>query len=156
MTKRYHLLCAVSGMGWAVIAYYMGGTWRGSAFWGGLVSAPLIGVVVGMIYRPAYRFPFFGRVAMSLLTLYLSAVLFGVAWGVTDAIQGLPGGVPRNTIEVVYQGVAATFFGVTATGFVVFLWPLAHLNHWFVGKFVGGHLPAGPPSSNSGSHVEEN
>ena len=52
MTKRYHLLCAVSGMGWAVVAYYMGGTWRGSAFWGGLVSAPLIGLlgtVIGII-----------------------------------------------------------------------------------------------------------
>jgi|GEM_PF-1903214 hypothetical protein len=29
---------------------------------------------------------------MSLLTLYLSAVLFGLAWGITDAIQGLLGG----------------------------------------------------------------
>ena len=50
-----------------------------------------------------------------------------VRWGITDAVQGLPGGASRNSIGVVYQDIIATLYGVTATGFVVFLWPLAHL-----------------------------
>ena len=156
MTRRYYLLCATSALVWAVIAYFIAGNFRGAAFWGGLVSAPIIGVMVGMIYRPVYRFPLAGRVAMSLLTLYLSALLFGLAWGITDAIQGLPGGAPRNNIGVVYQTIAATFYGVTATGFVVFLWPLAHLNHWLVGHLAGHHAPADPPVSRAGSLEQEN
>ncbi len=136
MTKRYLLLCAASGLGWAVIAYFISGTWRRSAFWGGVAASPFIGVIAGLIYHRGYRFPFPGRVAMSLLTLYLSASIFGLAWGITDAVQGLSGGASRNSIEVVYQAIFATFYGVTATGFVVFLWPLAHLNHWLVGRFA--------------------
>jgi hypothetical protein len=92
---------------------------------------------------------------MSLLTLYLSAVLFGLAWGITDAIQGLLGGALRGIIEVVYQAILATFYGVTASGFVVFLWPLAHLNHWLMGHLAGHHATAGPSSSRSGPPEQE-
>jgi len=49
--KRYVLLCAVSGMGWAVIAYFIAGRLGGAALWGGLVTAPLIGVIAGWVYR---------------------------------------------------------------------------------------------------------
>ncbi|MGE4615381.1 MAG: hypothetical protein AAEJ46_13685 [Planctomycetota bacterium] len=153
--KRYALLCAVSGMGWAVIAYFIAGRLGGAALWGGLVTAPLIGVIAGWVYRPVHHWRWPGRLAMSLLTLYLSALLFGLAWGITDALQGLPGGASRNSIGVVYQTIFATLYGVTATGFVVFLWPLAHLNHWLVGHLAGHHTAAGPPSSRSGSPEQE-
>lgn len=153
--KRYVLLCAVSGMGWAVIAYFIAGRLGGAALWGGLVTAPLIGVIAGRVYRPVHRWRWPGRLAMSLLTLYLSAVLFGLAWGITDALQGLPGGASRNSIEVVFQTIVATLYGVTATGFVVFLWPLAHLNHWLVGHLAGHDDVSGPPSRRSGSVDQE-
>ena len=142
--KRYALLCAVSGIGWAVIAYFIAGRLGGAALWGGLVTAPLVGVIAGWVYRPVHRWRWPGRLAMSLLTLYLSALLFGLAWGITDALQGLPGGASRSSIGVVYQTIFATLYGVTATGFVVFLWPLAHLNHWLVGHLAGHHAAAGP------------
>lgn len=156
MTRHYYLLCATSGLLWAVIAYLIADGWGGAAFWGGFASAPLIGVVAGKIYRPVYRFPFSRRVAMSLLSLYISSTLFGLAWGITDVIQGLPGGVERNLIEVVYEAIAATFYGVTATGFVAFLWPLAHLNHWLVGRCVGHHALAGLPTGRPESLEQEN
>ncbi len=153
--KRYVLLCAVSGMGWAVIAFIIAGGHGGAALWGGLVTAPLIGVIAGWVYRPVHQWRWPGRVAMSLLTLYLSALLFGLAWGITDALQGLPGGASRGSIEVVYQCVLSSLFGVTASGFVVFLWPLAHLNHWLVGHLAGHDDGSGLPSRRSGSVDQE-
>ena len=56
MTRRYYLLFAASEMVWAVIAYLITGGIRGAAFWGGLVSAPIVGIVAGMIYWPVYRY----------------------------------------------------------------------------------------------------
>jgi len=153
--KRYVLLCAVSGLGWAVIAYFIAGGFGPAGLSGGLVTAPLIGVSAGWVYRPVHRWRWPGRMAMSLVTLYLSVVLFGLAWGITDALQGLPGGAPRGSIEVVYQSILSSLYGVTATGFVVFLWPLAHLNHWLMGHFAGHHATAGPSSSRSGSPEQE-
>jgi len=144
--KRYALLCAVSGIGWAVIAYFIAGRFGGAGLWGGLVTAPLIGVIAGGVYRPAHRWRWPGRLAMSLLTLYLSALLFGLAWGITNSIQGLPGEEPRNSYDVVSQTIFATFYGVTATGFVAFLWPLVHLNHWLVGHLARHPAAGGPPS----------
>ncbi|MEC9476779.1 MAG: hypothetical protein VX764_07055 [Planctomycetota bacterium] len=134
--NRYFLLCVVSGLVWAVIADQIAPSWRGSAFRGGLLSTPLVGVVAGLVYLPAYRFAVAGRVMMSLLTLYLSTLLFGLAWGVTDALQELPGQAMRNSVEVVYQAIAASFYGVTMTGFVLLLWPLAFFNHWLVGRLA--------------------
>jgi len=147
MLSRYNLLCLASGGVWASIACLLGCGMGPPWIWGPIVVSPLIGVVAGAIYLPAYRFPIAGRLAMSLLTLYLSAALFGLAWGITDAVGAMgDAGGRRNTIEVVYQGLVGTFYGVTFTGFVVLLWPLAHLNHWFVGRFTGHPLTStGPP-----------
>jgi hypothetical protein len=69
-----------------------------------------------------------------VLSRHLSAALSGLAWGISDAARGLPGGA--STLGCVYQGLVATFDGVTFTRFVVFLWPLASLNHWFAGRFT--------------------
>ncbi|HIA28538.1 MAG TPA: hypothetical protein EYN79_10590 [Planctomycetes bacterium] len=137
---RYYLLCVASAGVWAVISYYIGEYWMSPQIWGGIAVSPLIGLVAGAVYRPAYRFPFSGRVAMSLFTFYLSVALFGIACGIFDALRELPDGSQRNTIPVIFQGLAGTFYGVTATGFVGFLWPLAHLNHWFVGRVARCHL----------------
>lgn len=57
-----------------------------------------------------------------------------------ETCRGKIKGLQRNTIPVIFQGLAGTFYGVTATGFVGFLWPLAHLNHWFVGRVARCHL----------------
>ena len=69
---------------------------------------------------------------MALLTLYIAAALFGLAAGVYDASRGIPNQIPE---AVIVQAVFATWWGVTFTGFVLFLWPLSYLNHWMLGRF---------------------
>lgn len=135
MKSRYYSLCAASGCAWAIIAWVIGQHLPGIV-WGGIVVAPLIGIAAGAIYRPAYGSHVVARVAMSLLTLYVSTALFGLAVGTFDAVRGLPGGGSRDTLEVISQGVFATLWGITFTGYVVVLWPLAYLNHRLVGRLA--------------------
>jgi len=143
--RRYYLLCAASAAVWAIIAYGLAGGGMGRGMWGGLVAAPLIGLVVGAIYNRAYRWSLAGRLAMSLLTLYVAVLGFGLACGVFDCLRGLPGGRPRDSFEVIYQGAWAALYAVTCTGFVALLWPLAQLNHWFVGRLAGRHRQSTRP-----------
>lgn len=137
MKSRYYSLCAASGGVWAAIAYVIGHQPlpRG-IIWGGIVVSPLIGLAVGAVYRPAYRSSATARVAMSLLTLYVAAALFGLAVGVFDAGQGVYGAGTRSSGEVICQGLVGTVWGLTFTGYVVILWPLAHLNHRLVGRLA--------------------
>lgn len=137
MGTRYYALCAASGGAWAIIAYVIGHQAMQRIIWGGMVVSPLIGLGVGALYRPAYRFPAAARFAMSLLTLYVAAALFGLASGLFDAARGLPGGARRITSAVILQDISGTLWGLTFTGYVAVLWPLAHLNHWFVGRLTG-------------------
>ena len=138
MEHRYYAVCAASSGVWAAIALAIGHqAMPRHIIWGGILVSPLIGLAAGAIYQPAYRLSGTARVAMSLFTLYVAAALFGLAAGLFDAIRGLPGGVARSPGEVIYQGIIGTLWGITFTGYVVILWPLAHLNHWLVGRFAG-------------------
>ena len=70
---------ALSGCGWAGIAYLVGHEWMGLTIWGGIMASPLIGVIIARAYLPAYKLPVFARVFVALVTLYLAAALFGLA-----------------------------------------------------------------------------
>ena len=89
--------------------------------WGGILASPLIGLVAGLLYLPAYRFPVVGRVLFALLTLYVSAAFFGLAVGLYDAARDIPGRIEQ---AVVLQAINATLWGVTFTGYVLILWPI--------------------------------
>ncbi len=56
VSARYYSLSAASGLIWGGIAYFLGGQWL-SAIWGGIIASPLIGLMVGLAYRPIYRLP---------------------------------------------------------------------------------------------------
>ena len=93
---------------------------------GGLVLSPLIGIVIGLIYLPAYRFSKWIQALCSLVTLYVAASLFGFAVGLFDAL----GLIPNRAIgEVILENVIVSILGITITGYVLVLWPLAFLNH---------------------------
>ena len=125
----------------AAIAYVIGHQpMPRSIIWGGIAVSPLIGLAVGALYRPANKLSGPARVTMSLFTLYVAAALFGLAAGLLDALLGLPGGKPRQVGEVIYQTIVGTLWGITFTGYVVILWPLAYFNH----RLVSRH--AGPPN----------
>jgi hypothetical protein len=89
-------------------------------------------LLVGLIYRPAYRLPKVVQVFVSLLTLYFAAALFGLAVGTYEALwRDVPN---RITSAVIMEGMWATLWGVTFTGCLVLLWPLAFFNHRLLGN----------------------
>jgi len=129
---RYYWLSIASGCAWAIIAYVLSFGAFGSNIIGGLVAAPLIGLLVSIIYRPAYKLSKVWQVFLSLGTLYLAVAMFGLAAGFYDAFwRGIPN---RGITEVIFQMVVAAIMGITITGFVVLLWPLAYFNHKLLGR----------------------
>lgn len=125
---------AISGCIWAAIAYFLASQWMGAIIAGGLLASPLIGIGVGLISRPTYYKSPLARVGMSLVTLYFAAAIFGMAAGINDAMRPIPDRLPG---EVVRQSVMAILWGLTSTGFFLFLWPLSFANHWLVGRISG-------------------
>ncbi len=126
---KYSWLSIFSGCVWAVVAYLLSFELFGSLIMGGLLAAPLIGLLVGTLYRPAYKFSHMGQTFLSLITLYLAAIAFSLAIGIYDVLWS---GVPdRHSGEVIMQPVLATLWGVTA--YIWILWPMAFLNHRLLG-----------------------
>lgn len=129
---KYYVLSVLSGCVWAGIALLLSFGAYGWLITGGIIAAPFIGLLIGILYRPAYKFSTFVQILGSLFTLYLAAALFGLAVGAGDWLwRDIPN---RMLDEVVLQAMLATLFGVTFTGYVVLLWPLAFLNHWLLSK----------------------
>ena len=148
---RYYFLCAVSGLTWGGIAYLLLAFLDSGALgwpialselllfpglWGGIAVSPLIGLLVGLIHRPTYGFPLILRVFLALVTLYAAVALFGLVVGAIEAaIENDPRVIKS---AVVIEWVLAALWGVTFTGYVLFLWPLAFANHWLLGRILKG------------------
>jgi hypothetical protein len=122
----YLALCALSGLVWAMIVYVLGRAAIGSDIWGGIVASPLIGVAVGLLFRRIRLFTRGWRVFLSLLSLYVGAVLFGLAMSVPDVARAHP---DQRPVALVVENIIGMLWGTTLTGYVLFLWPLAYLNH---------------------------
>ena len=125
--SRYYRLSALSGCAWAVVAYVISAEAWGPLIWGGLAASPVIGLLVGVIYRPAYGLKGRGQALASLLSLYLAVTLFGLAVGIHDLLWRSH--LPRLSAETVLQAVLAGLWGVTFTGYFLPLWLLAIYNH---------------------------
>ena len=97
------------------------------------MASPLIGLIVGLIYRPAYKLSTSKGVWLSLVTLYVALTLFGLAIALFDLAFGNP---VRGHLEGILQTILAVWWGATLTGYVVILWPLAYLNHWLLGSML--------------------
>ncbi len=138
MSSRFLLLCLASGCVWGAIGYWLGHHWMSPFIWGAVVASPLIGVCVGLAYRPACGASLTRRILLSLATLYAAAILFGFAAGVSDVLRFIPTGSNgrfRNIPEVIFQGVVGTLWGLTFTGYFLVLWPLSFINHALVCHF---------------------
>jgi hypothetical protein len=134
----------ISGCVWGGIAYLLGGP-LDRLVWGGIVVSPLIGLAVGRAaacLRPSSN-PAklgsrlgskLGRAFVSLAGLYIAASLFGLAVGVYDLATG--DSEHRIASAVVIQSVLGVLWGVTFTGYVVILWPLAYLNHTLLWRLL--------------------
>jgi len=103
---------------------------------GGIVAAPLIGLLVGYIAR---RFSFLSRrqqIWVALLDLYLATYLFLLATGAGQVANDL---IVRGRVEelrraIVVDPFLGTLLGLTYTGFVLVLFPLSYFNHLLIGK----------------------
>jgi hypothetical protein len=125
---RYYWLSLLSGCVWAAIALILASGAFGELIVGGLIAAPFIGLLVGLLYRPAYRLPKAAQAFGALLTLYLAVALFGLAVGAFDALwRDIPD--RTGTGEVILQAMLAALWGVTFSGYVLLLWPLSFFNH---------------------------
>ena len=73
---------------------------------------------------------------VALVTLYGTAVLFGLVIGVVEeVIETSPNHVKGASI---IEWVLVTLYGLTFTGYFLVLWPLAFLNHWLLGRVWKG------------------
>ncbi|HEY7682162.1 MAG TPA: hypothetical protein VH879_05930 [Gemmatimonadales bacterium] len=131
MAKRTRLaLCScIAGALWGCLAYLLGARAFGQAIWGGVLASPLIGVTVGHLLHSSFADGTGRRrILWSLVSLYLAAVLFGTSVGVYELV--LRRSSASSPTAVVIESIAAVLWGVTLTGFLLFLWPLAYLTHW--------------------------
>jgi hypothetical protein len=131
MTPMRVLYCAVLGMAWGGIALLLGARAFGQELWGGVLASPLIGVAVGALTQRAFeRHEGMRRKLIALGSLYAAGSLFGVALGLTASLTRAAGGLDIATR--VMENVLAVWWGLTMTGFVLALWPMAFATHWFL------------------------
>ncbi len=128
-----------AGVLWGLVAWGLAGRVYGRpGLWGGLVAAPMIGIAVAAVLQARFENTAgWRRWILALGSLYLGATLFALAVGLTDALSG---SASRNRLDVVVEAVIGTWWGVTLTGFVIALWPLAYLTH-IVLEWVDGLSP---------------
>jgi hypothetical protein len=129
LSARTAKLSALSGCGWGLVAYSIGHAALGRSIWGGIIAAPLIGVVIGRLSRPIGARSRSYQIAAALFDLYLAATCFAVAMAVFDLVWG-----PRNVtfFAALTGSVLAVLWGVTFTGYFLVLWPLSVFNHRLV------------------------
>ena len=117
----------LAGALWGLVAWGLVRQVYGEAIWGGLVVAPLLGVAVGALLQRRFEGAIgWARWLVALGSLYLGATMFALAVGITDALAG---SAARRPLEVVAQSVVGTWWGVTLTGFLLALWPMAYGTH---------------------------
>jgi hypothetical protein len=102
--------------------------------WGGIAVSPLIGALMGLLSIRFHTRTIPGQAVLALSSLYVAAALFGLAVGATDLAFGTNSepGWHRIPSAVVLQSVVGLLWGLTFSGDVLFLWPLAWANHRIV------------------------
>jgi hypothetical protein len=115
---------ALLGTCWGLLAALLGGRAIGPPIIYGVFASPLIGVAIGRWLHPRFaRTSGVYRALIAFASLYLGAVMFGVAVGVGELVTSRG----AESAEVLWQGVAAVLYGTSL--FVIALWPLAYLTH---------------------------
>jgi hypothetical protein len=122
-------LSALSGCGWGLVAYFIGHAAFGHGIWGGIIAAPLIGVLIGHVSQSIEAKSRRVQIVASLLDLYLAAMCFAVAASVFDFLWG-PRQMPFPT--VLMRDILGVLWGLTFTGYFLVLWPLSFFNHRLV------------------------
>lgn len=150
LSARTAKLSALSGCGWGLVAYSIGHAALGRSIWGGIIAAPLIGVVIGGLSRPIGARSRNYQIAAALFDVYLAATCFGVAMAVFDLVWG-----PRNAtfFASLTGSVLAVLWGLTFTGYFLVLWPLSVFNHRLVWRADAARYVAPPQVSITATRI---
>jgi hypothetical protein len=122
MPARLYLFGFLAGSAWGAVAYGLGSRVIGPDVWAGVLAAPFIGMIVSRAMHPTFsRTGGWHRRLSALASLYAGATLFGVA-------SGLAGFVRQGDWDnLILIGLVP--WGITITGYVIALWPLAYGTH---------------------------
>lgn len=121
----------VTGALWGAFAALLGGRAFKDLLWPAMLASPLIGLAVGALTQERFESAGgWGRAWIALGSVYLGATLFGFVMGSSALVTGGAGlgGWP----EVLLGPIVAVWWGVTLTGFLLFLWPMAYATHWLL------------------------
>jgi hypothetical protein len=134
MKKQTTFISLISGGVWGLIALFLG--FLGIEFiWIGVVISPLIGFLMGWLARRFASTSLLIQILYSLLALYVATGLFGVSVGVYTGFVHPP--LSARIIEL----TLCTWWGITFTGYLLFLWPLAYANHRLIWDKYLTHQP---------------
>ncbi|HTF57054.1 MAG TPA: hypothetical protein VK661_07460 [Planctomycetota bacterium] len=128
MNAKYLIGSFLSGGCWGGVAYLMGIRYPGTAIWAGVAASPVIGLIVGVLMNPTYRWSTWARVVASLLSVYVGATLFGLVVGAYRLFKVSAGGI---TYDPIFEDMASAWYGTTI--YFPALWALACLNHFLLG-----------------------
>ena len=132
LDRTRHLLCsAAAGCVWGGVAWLLAHRHLGPIVWGGVLASPAIGLVIGALFAPIHALRPVPRALLALVSLYAAATLFGLCCGLYDSLRPISGRIPQ---ALVWQAVLGVWWGMTFTGYVVLLWPLAVVTHRAVGR----------------------
>jgi hypothetical protein len=134
-------LSAASGLMWALIAWFIGYRAFGHRIWGGIVVAPLIGILIGRMSWPMHNKPRWVQIAGSLFYLYVAASCFAIGMALFSPVLRPPN---VRFSAALMEHVFAVLWGLTFGGYALVLWPLSFFNHRLVWQADAGQIPAPP------------
>ena len=134
-------LSIASGVMWALIAWFIGHRVFGSRIWGGIIMAPLIGILIGRLASPLHDRSRRVHIAASLFYLYVAAACFAISMAFSSALLA-PHTVSLSTTLI--EHLLAVLWGLTFGGYALVLWPLSFVNHRLVWQADAGQIPAPP------------
>lgn len=129
---RYGVLSGLSGLGWGIFVWQFIFDGMPPALPGGVIASPAIGLAIGLAAKGWNRWPIWLRITAALISLYAATLLFGLAVGIYDWQFGDM--TNRIPYAVVLEDTVGLLWGLTFTGYLLILWPLAYLNHWLLGR----------------------
>jgi hypothetical protein len=95
----------------------------------GLLAAPLIGVLMGLLSRSFGRLSIAPRIAIAGISLYGATLLVVVVNGLMSVIRS--GRAPQ---DFWFNSLATAWASLVLTGFFLVLWPLAYITHLLVSR----------------------